>query len=46
MVNYYQDVEEPNMDEKASIMCSIAESSNQDNCKKKIIKKIIENIKL
>jgi hypothetical protein len=46
MVNYYQDVEEPNMDEKASIMCSIAESSNQENCKKKIIKKIIENIKL
>jgi hypothetical protein len=46
MVNYYQDVEEPNMDEKASIMCRIAESSNEDNCKKKIIKKIIENIKL
>jgi hypothetical protein len=46
MVNYYQDVEEPNMDEKASIMCRIAESSNEENCKKKIIKKIIENIKL
>ena len=46
MVNYYQDVEEPNMDEKASIMFRIAESSNEDNCKKKIIKKIIENIKL
>jgi hypothetical protein len=46
MVNYYQDMEEPNMDEKASIMCRIAESSNEDNCKKKIIKKIIENIKL
>jgi hypothetical protein len=46
MVNYYQDVEEPNMDEKASIMFRIAESSNEENCKKKIIKKIIENIKL
>jgi hypothetical protein len=46
MVNYFQDVEEANMDEKASIMCRIAESSNEENCKKKIIKKIIESIKL
>ena len=46
IVNYYQDIEEPNMDEKANVMCRITESSNEDNCKKKIIKKIIENIKL
>lgn len=47
MVNYFQGIEEPNMDEKASIMCRIAEASgSEDNCKKKIIKKIIDNIKL
>lgn len=47
MVNYYQEIEEPNMDEKANVMCKIAEASTtEENCKKKIIKKIIENIRL
>jgi hypothetical protein len=46
MINYYQGIEEPNMDEKASILCRITESSNEENCKKKIIKKIIDNVKL
>jgi hypothetical protein len=45
MVNYYQEMEEPNMDEKANVMCKIAEAT-EENCKKKIIKKIIENIRL
>ncbi len=47
MVNYYHEAEEPNIDEKVNIMCKIAEAStSEESCKKKIIKKIIDNIRL
>ena len=47
MVDYYKEIEQPNIDEKVNVMCKIAEAStSEENCKKKIIKKIIENIRL
>lgn len=47
MMNYYSEIDGETTDEKAFVMTRIAEASgNEEVCKKKIIKNIIENIRL